>query len=350
MTVAAQGGMAKSALILLLGTFLAVFGQAAPALSQDRLPDRMTMIIGYDAGGGYDIYGRFMARYMPDHLPGNPRIVSQNMPGASSLNAANHLYNVAARDGSILGVVGQGIALSQMLNQSGIKFDAAKLSWIGRITDVNDLIGVWHTVPVKTVAEARQSEVSIAIGAALSGSTLYVRFLNALTGTKFKPVAGYSSIESLLAMERGEIDGTASISSAFLNASRPDWLSTGKVRVLVQAGMTADPKFPGVPRMTDLALNDDDRLVLGTLATIEGIGFAVTAPPDLPPAVLATLRTGFMATVNDPVAVAEAARQRIDLGPLSGAELQKLIEQFFRVPPATVERIRDLAISEGAKK
>ena len=320
------------------------------AAADVRVPDKITIVVGYEASGGYDIYARFIARFMPAHLPGSPRIVITNMPGASSLNAANHLYNVAPRDGSVLGVVGQGIALSQMLEQSGIKFDAAKFSWIGRITDVNDLIGIWNTSRVKTIYDTKQTEVTIAIGAALSGSTLYVRFLNALTGTKLKPIAGYSSLESLLAMERGEIDGTASISKAYLNASRPDWLPTGKVRVLVQAGLTADPAFPGVPRMTELASNEDDRAVLHTLSTIDGIGFNVTAPPELTPSTLDALRTGFMATLKDPVAIAEANKEHIELGPLSGTELQQLIEDFFRVPSKTVERVRTLAISEGARK
>lgn len=318
--------------------------------AQDRVPDKMTMVVGYDAGGGYDIYARFVARFMPNHLPGSPRIIVQNMPGASSLTAANHLYNVAARDGSVLGVVGQSIGLNQMLGQSGIKFDAARFSWIGRITDVNDLIGVWHTAPVKTIAETHKTEVGIAIGAALSGSTLYVRFLNALTGTRLKPIAGYSSIESLLAVERGEIDGTASISKAFLNASRPDWISSGKLRILVQAGLTPDPGMPGVPLMIDLARNEEDRTVLRTVATIEGVGFSVTAPPALPPAVLETLRAGFMAAMTDPAVVAQAAKERVELGPLSGAGLQSLMAEFFRVPPHIVAKVREIAVAEGARK
>ena len=196
-----------------------------PAYAAYHKDDSITLIVGYNAGGGYDIYARFLAPYLSKHLPNNPRIIVQNMPGAGSLKAANYLYNVAAKDGTVIGSVGQGVPQMQILGQPGIQFDAEKFNWIGRISDVRSLIGVWHESGVRTIEDAKTKPTTIAVGGPISGSTLYVMFLNELAGTKMRGIAGYGSREAMLAMERGEIDGSSSILWTNLESGYPHGLA-----------------------------------------------------------------------------------------------------------------------------
>lgn len=158
----------------------ACVASAAPFQSKDRI----NLIIGYEPGGGYDVYGRFVARFLGKYLSGQPRVVVQNMPGAGSLEAANYIYNIAPKDGTTIGTVSQSIPMMQLLDTPGIKFDADRFSWLGRMSDVDTVLGVWHTAPVETVEDAKNNKITVSIGGALSGSELYVLFLNKLIGTK----------------------------------------------------------------------------------------------------------------------------------------------------------------------
>jgi len=329
-----------AAIVFALGRFSEAAAQAYDG------KERINLIIGYEQGGGYDVYGRFVAQMLGRQLPGEPRIVPQNMPGAGSLKAANYIYNIAPKDGTAIGTVSQSIAFMQLLGQKGIQFDAAKFSWIGRMSDVVSLIGVWHTAPVKTIEEAKTKEVTIAVGGALSGSVLYVSFLNALTGTKLKPIAGYTGNQSHLAMERGEVDGSSSLLWSAIHAQYPYWITENKVRILVQVGLERHPELQDVPLVTDLATNEDDRKVLSAISSSDVIGRSLLAPPGLPRERLEALRRGFEAMFRNPEAIELAKRMKLDLNPLSGEKLTEVVAQSNQLSPELVAKIRKLAGAE----
>lgn len=324
-------------------------GQLAPATAQPYDgKERINLIIGYEQGGGYDVYGRFVAQMLGRQIPGEPRIVPQNMPGAGSLKAANYIYGIAPKDGTVIGTVSQSIAFMQLLGQKGIQFDAPKFSWIGRMSDVVSLIGVWHTAPVQTIEEAKTKEVTIAVGGALSGSVLYVSFLNALTGTKLKPIAGYTANQSHLAMERREVDGSSSLLWSAIQAQYPYWISEKKVRILVQVGLERRPDLPDVPLITDLASTEDDRKVLSAISSSDVIGRSLLAPPGLPKERLEALRRGFDAMFKNPEAIELAKKMKLDLNPLPGERLTAVIEQSAELSPDLVEKIKKLSGAEDS--
>lgn len=316
-----------------------------PAQATYQKGDRINLIVGYEAGGGYDIYARYIAPFLTKHLPGNPRIIVQNMPGAGSLKAANYLYNVAPKDGMVIGVVGQGVPQMELLAQPGIQFEADKFNWIGRIADVRSLIGVWHGAGVKTIEEAKQREITIAVGGPISGSTLYVSFLNALTGTKMRPIAGYGSREAMLAMERGEIDGSSSILWTTLESQYPAWIQEKKIRILAQVGSKRDPGLADVPLFSELAKNEQDKKILEAVASSDIIGRSLLAPPGIPQARRDALRKALMDALNDPEAQAAAKKMKVDIAPMDGVALQKFVHKTNQLPPDIVAKIRQLADS-----
>ncbi|MGE0853885.1 MAG: Bug family tripartite tricarboxylate transporter substrate binding protein [Hyphomicrobiaceae bacterium] len=329
-----------------IGAIAAFAAYSAPAAAQSEpffRGKQVSLVIGYGPGGGYDTYARFLARFMGKHLPGKPAIVPRNMPGAGSLAAANHIYNVVPKDGTVIGTVSQNVALMQVLGQKGIQFDAAKFNWIGRITDADAVIGVWHTSPAKTIEDVRKHPTPIAVGSGLSGSVLYVTFLNELTGMKFEPIAGYGSGPAMLAMERGEIEGNSSLLWSALKAKNPDWVRDNKVRILVQITLDKIPDLLEVPRLVDLAKNDDDRRMMATVTATNVIGRSILAPPGVPSERVKVLRAAFDATVHDPDFLAQAKKSRLDVNAMSGDKLAKLVADSTELPAPLVERMKQMA-------
>ncbi len=323
--------------LLVLG--LAPGASAAPFQSRDRI----NLVIGYEVGGGYDIYGRFVARHLSKHLANGPTVVPQNMPGAGSLRAANFIYNVAPKDGTTIGTVSQSIALMQLLETQGLLFEVDKFSWIGRMSDVDTVLGVWHSSGVRSIQDTKTREIAVAVGGALSGSDLYVRFLNALVGTKIKPIAGYSAKQALLALEREEVQGSFSILYNQMKAQQPAWFSENKLRILVQIGSERRATLPDVPTLTELATSEDDRRMMAVISAGDIVGRTLIGPPDMQPDRLAELRRAFDATMADPEVLAEAAKMQLDINPLTGDKLQALTEEQKRLPAATVARIKAIA-------
>ena len=304
---------------------------------------QIAMVIGYNPGGGYDIYARIVAGALPRHIPGAPVIVVRNMPGAGSAVAANYLAGPAARDPLTIGVVGQQLSLAQALQDPVVKFDMRRFNWLGRVASNVEVTLVSASAPVRTMADALRREVSLAATSAGSTSHAMPLLVSRITGAKFKLVTGYPGITGGgLAMERGETDGTHATVDGLLFARR-DWLSEGKVSVLVQYAMERHPALPDVPAMTELARNEDDRAILNLFASPAEIGRSVMSPPDAPAARVATLRTAFSAMLDDPAFAAELKARNLTFEPMKGADLQKLIENALAISPELVERAKTLA-------
>jgi tripartite-type tricarboxylate transporter receptor subunit TctC len=300
------------------------------------------MVVTSEAGGGYDLYGRLIARHIGNHLPGQPRVVVQNMPGAGGIVGANYLFNLAPRDGTVIGVVPEILAISQLIDNASSKYDARQFLWLGR---VNSNVGVQHTWKssgIATIADAKRREVVVAGVGPASYSVIFPRLLNALLGTKFKIVPGYAGASAAtLAFERGEVDGVDTPWSV-IKATKGEWLRDNRINILVQYCVGRHPDLPDVPAVVDLAETQEQHQILGLYASACAIGRSVAAPPGLPADTATTLRAAFTATIRDPALLAETQKAGIELNPLSGADLQQLVANTFDIPPSVIEKVKGL--------
>lgn len=323
----------------LAGLGLAAGLAASPVLAQDFYAGKtVNLYIGFGAGGGYDLYSRLIARNIGDHIPGKPNVVPNNMPGAGGLKVVSYMANVAPKDGTALAMASDGVALEQMLAAKAPDYDAGKLEWIGRVASSTTIYMTWHTSPTKTFEDARKRETLL--GSSGAGITVYMpRALNALSGTKFKLITGYrGSTEVLLAMERGEVEGAYSLLSDF-RARKGDWLRENKVNVLFFIGGERVPDYPDVPLAHETAANEDDQQILKLLSAGD-IGRAIFTVPSVPAERVAVLRQAFDAMLRDPAFIADAMKAKLDLEPMSGARLQKTVQEMVQFPKHLIERAR----------
>ena len=334
--------------IRLLGTTLGLLValNAMPARAQSGAEfyagKTVNLIIGFGPGGGYDRWGRTLARFIGRHLPGQPSVVAQNMPGAGSYVAASHIYNAAPKDGTVFAIIARDAALGPLSGAPGARFDAAKLSWIGSPTKEHNVCIAYHTAKVQNVNQLKDTQLILGDTGPGTGTRSYPRVLNDLLGLKFKLVSGFrSSADVFLAMERGEVEGICE-SLDSVNARKPDWITKKVVNVLLQAGAEPRPELEGVPNVFDLARNDEQRQVLDYLYAGQNIGRPFVAPPDLPPERLQMLRGAFNATMKDPEFIAEVKRQKFDLEPEDGEHLTMLIKKIYATPKPVIERVSRL--------
>jgi len=334
--------------IAALGTFMAL-GLALGAMPAGAQPaaepfagKNLSMIIGFGPGGGYDLWGRTVARNIGKHLPGKPAVVPQNMPGAGSYVAASHIYNAAPKDGTVFGIIARDAALGPLSGAPGARFDATKLSWLGSPTKEHNVCIAFHTAKVRDVKQLRDTQLILGDTGPGTGTRSYPKVLNDLLGFKFKLVSGFrSSADVFLAMERGEVDGICE-SLDSVNQRKPDWIANKTVNVLLQAGAEPHPSLKGVPNVFDLARNNEERQVLEFLYAGQGIGRPFVAPPDLPPERLKMLRDAFNATMKDSEFIADVKRNKFDLEPEDGEHLTALINKIYATPKAIIERVSNL--------
>jgi tripartite-type tricarboxylate transporter receptor subunit TctC len=333
---------------LALGSIAVIFG-APPAGADDFYKGKtVTFLIGYSVNNGYDTYSRLVARHIGKYLPGNPSVVPKNMPGAGSLLATNYLYNVAPRDGTILGMIDQASPVTQLLGRKGLKADITKFNWIGRVTSNAAVLYGWHTAPVQHIREAFKKE--LIISAPGQNSRILSNVLKELLGLNFRILTGYKGAgESRLAMERGEVHALTQPWSV-LRAQKPEWIRDKKVTLLLQVGVDSHPDLKGVPMVADLATTDEQRRLIYFFAGTSRIGRAVMSPPAQPGERVADLRAAFMKVMKDPQFLAEIARAKLDLDPMPGAELQAYIEKSVDYPPMLVAKARKLAAAGGNRK
>ena len=299
----------------------------------------VSMIIGFGAGGGYDLWGRTVGRHIGRHLPGAPTVIPQNMPGAGSYAAASYIFNIAPKDGSVLGIIARDAALGPLSGATGARFDPTRLSWIGTPTKETNVCVAYHTSQVKSVLDLYDKQLIVGDTGPGTGTRSYPKALNELLGMKFKLVGGFpASSDVFLAMERGEVEGICE-SLDSIKIRRPDWIPTRKISILFQGGAEPNPELDGVPFVLDLALTGEQRQALEFLYAGQGIGRPFVAPPDLPPDRLKMLRDAFKATMTDPAFVAEAQKSKLDLEPEDGEHLAVLIAKIYATPKPIVDKI-----------
>ncbi len=329
---------------------------AATAVHADPVADfyrgkTVTLMIGGGPGGAYDIYARLFARHWPRHMPGNPVVVPKNLSTAGGLAVANMMANGVEKDGLTVAAHSNGISLDPLLGNPGARFDARKFGWIGSIGKLQNVCVTWRSSPVKTIEQARVSEVVLAGHAPTMNTVIFPRILNSLLGTKFRVVGGYEPGQGhAIAMENGEVDGVCGLAWATIKASHPEWIAERKINVLLQMAFDKLPDLPDVPNAPDLLTSPDDRRMLDLVLTRQEIGRGIAGPPGLPPERLAALRASFDATMKDPEFLADAAKAQMDIEPLSGEAIDRLLASAYATPGDIVKRAAAFVeAGEGAK-
>ena len=325
--------MRKLKAILASVSLLALFGAAHAPARADAISDfygkaRITFNVGTTVGGGYDFYARILAEYLPKHIPGGPTIVIENMGGAGGVKSANYVYNIAARDGSVISMPVSSIVLAEALRPSQVKFQSRKFGWVGTVATMTDVLAVYRTTGIATIDDAKKKAVVIGATGKLGTLYLQVALVNALLDTRFKIVPGYKSgNEANLAMDSGEIQGRTNQWVSW-KTQRPQWIRDDKLSYLVQFGPKV-PELKGVPTMDELVAKPREKAMVNLMQIIQLVGRAVMLPPDVPQARLAALRAGFDATMTDKAFIARMAEKDLELSPRPGATLQADIDNVM---------------------
>lgn len=313
--------------------------QSVEEFYQDR---SIELVIGYSAGGGYDRYGRLLARHMGRHIPGNPTVIPMNMPGAGSLVAANHLYAVAPADGTVMGIFSRGLPTAPLLTgDEGIGFEATKFSWIGSLNREVSICVSWHTAAVKTWPDILSTEL-VTAGSGAADDTAVINALRGIFGARLRTITGYpGSSEMLLAMERGEVDGFCGWSWSSAKSRRPEWFRDGKVNILLQMALEKHPDMPDIPLVMDLAETDQQKQMLTLIFGRQTMGRPFAAPPGVPEERVRALRDAFEATLRDPVFLADAEQTKLEINPVSGEAIDALLQMVYRTPEDIVAATRE---------
>jgi tripartite-type tricarboxylate transporter receptor subunit TctC len=327
--------------VLIAAIVLIAFGHAAFA---DEVEDfyrgkTLTVLISYSVGGGYDLYARLLAHYLGAHIPGNPVVVPQNMPGAGGLRAANYLYSAAPKDGSMIGTFSRSIPTMPLVTPQDAHFDGRKFSWIGSMSSDTSLCLTGAKSQVKTFDDMLTKPVVMGGQFAAADSDIYAHLYKNVFDAKIKLVSGYPGTNDItLAMERGEVDGICGLSWGTLKVAHPDWIKNKSVHILVQAALKKDPELPDVPLALDLIKDPQKRQILYLDFAPQAIGRPFAAPPGIPADRKAALIKAFNETMKDPALLAEAAREKMDIVPMSGPDVDKLLAELYAVPPDVIQK------------
>jgi tripartite-type tricarboxylate transporter receptor subunit TctC len=317
------------------------WGQAAPDFYRGKTVD---LEIGYSVGGGYDVYARMLAPHMAKHIPGNPTIVAKNMEGAGSLRLANWLYNVGPKDGTAFGTIGRGTGFDPLFGHRGAQFDGAKFTWIGSANDEVSVCVVWNgRTKIAKFEDLLTTPLTVGGTSAAADTDQFPLVMNGVLGTKMKVVTGYSGGNDVnLAMERGEVDGRCGWSWSSVRSTRPQWLTERKITILVQLALHKHPDLPDTPVIIDLAKTDEQRQILELIFARQALGRPFLAPPGIPAARAEALRTAFMDTMHDKDFLAEAEKAQLEITPIDGAGVQKLVADLYQSPSAIVKKAAEL--------
>jgi tripartite-type tricarboxylate transporter receptor subunit TctC len=308
----------------------------------------LEMTVPGSSGGDYDRRARIVSRHLGRLIPGGPQVVVKNMPGGIGLQAANHLANTASRDGTSMTIVFQNMPVLQAIGSPAVQFDARKFGWLGNTTNSPNVINSWHTTGITRIDQVFTTELVVGASGVSSTGYVYPAAMNQVLGTKFRIVGGYPGGNEInLAMERGEVGGRGSNSWASWKSNHPHWIAEKKINILVQVGLTRAPDLKDVPLMLELAKNEEDKQVLTFLSSDMGIARAFATTPDTPQDRLRALRTAFMGVMKDPIFLAEAKKQQMDIEPTGHEEVQRVVESMINASPAVIARARALLAPSG---
>ena len=341
MSVTKMTAAASAGLVWLAGSA----GSAGPATAQsvqDFYKGRQLNMIVYSASGSaYDVYSRALVRHFGRQIPGNPTFITQNMMGAGGLRALEYVYNIAPKDGTVLLSIGRGVPFEPMLGKTEFKFDPLRLNWVGSMNQDVSLAISWKTVKIKTFADLTRHELLVPGTGAGADSEIIPIALNNLAGTRFKIIAGYqNTTAAALAMERGELDGIAYWSYSAIITTKPDWIPNKEINLLFHTGAKVHPQMPNVTRIREVVTNPTDKKALEFILAREVMGRPFTLGPDVPADRVRAMRTAFMATMADKEFLAEADKIKLEVEPVSGEVVEKLLRDSAAAPKEVIDRVK----------
>jgi len=338
--------IARPATGILTIAFLAALAAASPAQA-DPIADfyhgkTINLVVGTSPGNDYDFRGRLIARHMGRHIPGEPTIASQNMPGAGGIKAANYMTSIAPKDGTTVHMIMTNMMATQAMHLSGVEFDTRQFRWIGNTTSTPNVINSWHTSGITSIEQVKTKELIVGAPKGTAG-VVYPTLLNKLAGYKFKIVTGYpGGNETNIAMERGEVLGRGSNSWASWKSTKPDWLAEKKIIILTQVGLKRDPELSDVPLLLELVRDERDRKLMTFISAETAISRALVTTPGVPAERLAALRRAFDATMKDPQFLAEAEKAKMDIQPMTGEDAQVIADSIANTPADVVSYAKDV--------
>jgi tripartite-type tricarboxylate transporter receptor subunit TctC len=287
---------------------------------------QIEFVVGVSPGGGYDLYARVLTEFIRDYIPGKPVIVIRNMPGAAGVTAGSHIYNIAARDGTVIAISPASMLLSEALNPSQVRFESRKFGWVGTIATMTDVLAVLKSSGIETLEDARNKEVVMGATAIFAGNSLQPSLVNALLSTRFKVVKGYDSGDAInLAMERGEIVGRTNQWASW-KVLRPDWIRDNKLTYLVQFG-PKEPDLPNVPTFGELVSDPKGKAMVDLLEINQYVGRSVFTPPDVPPERLRVLQRAFDETMTDAGFITKMRELDLEHYPRKASQLQERLDR-----------------------
>jgi tripartite-type tricarboxylate transporter receptor subunit TctC len=333
---------ARTACVAALG--LCVTGASATAQSVEEFYKgrKIDLLIGYTQGGGYDVYARAIARFWGNHIPGNPQFIPRNKPGAGSLLVPNEMYNLSPKDGSVVGTFARGAPLEPLFGNEKATYDPTKLTWIGSANDEVSVCGIWHTVPIKSTEDLMTKEIILGGTGPGADTDLFPMLMNNVLGSKFKLISGYPGGNDInLAIERGEVQGRCGWSWSSVVSTRPQWLKEKLIQIPAQIALEKHPDLPDVPLVLDFAKTARDRAILEVVFSGQPMGRPYAAPPGIPADRVKALRDSFMATMKDPAFLAEADKAKLEITPVDGATIDKIIAKTAAQPKDVIMAAKD---------
>ncbi len=326
---------------------LAPIGAQAQSPAEFYKGRNVELYIGYSVGGAYDLYARVLARHMGRHIPGNPTIIAKNMEGAGSLRLANWLYNVGAKDGSVFATIGRGTSFDPLLGSKGAQFQADKFTWIGSANNEVSICVAWKNSGVATLEDAMKKELIVGGTGAAADTDQFPRILNGVLGTKFKIVSGYPGGNDItLAMERGEVKGRCGWSWSSVVATHKRWVDDKTVTILVQLSLAKHPDLPDVPLVMDFAKSEEQKQIFKLIFARQVMGRPFVAPPGLPKDRADALRKAFDDTMRDPDFLADTARTQLEITPVAGEEVEKLVTELYQTPKPVADKAAEFIRSK----
>lgn len=305
-----------------------------------------TILIGSTAGGGYDQYGRLLARFMGTHLPNEPKIVPRNMPNQRQV--VQNIYNIAPKDGSTIAITTRNTLFDPLFHSEDFKFDANKMTWIGSMNSETSLCVTWHSAESKTLEQIREKQTVFGSGGPASSDSIHAKLMNEIAGTKVKLVEGYpGSTEVHLAMERNEVSGRCGLGWDSIKSRYKRWLDDKQVTLVMQFALDKHKELPNVPFIMDMAKTESDRQMASLILGPNKMGRPIFGPPDLPNDRVAALRKAFDATMRDPQVKAEAVRMNIEIEWMTGDAEEKLVKQLYATPKPVIERTRKIMATKS---
>ncbi len=336
--------LAATAVTLATGIGLA----AADEIADFYKGKTITMYVGLSAGGGYDAYARAIGRHMARFIPGNPRLITKNLTGAGGMRQANGIYNVFPQDGTVLGIINRNVITAPLFGVKAAKFNGSKFQWLGSANTEYSLCVFWHKSKFSTTEDLLRKSPIFGASSPASSLSIHPRLINNLLGGSIKLITGYpGGADVNLAFQRGELDGRCSWSYSSIKATASDWLRDNKLHLVLQIGVSKHPELPQIPLIGDLVKDPKDKKALQVQIAPQAFGRPFATGPGVPKARAATLRKAFWTTLHDPKFLAAAKKRRLEITPMSGEDVQKLIDEIYALPKDILARSKDAATSSA---